>query len=262
MFTKARHIRIYDGTFTQHSHLPPNQSNSEPALFQLLQSSALGAAYDEQAHPPCPPRTPALRAVSDWMFSPRSSKQPVLWIHGASQALNSSIAQHIADRSTRRGELVGSFFFDSARPQRNSITRLIPTLALQLASSPLRGFQPGLARALHEDPFITHRPIPTQLERLVLEPLRGATATGPFLVIIDALDACRAKEDQLEVLAQLTRIVRVPQSPLRFIVTSANTPHLHCAFDQPGLKAISSSCAVVVAQTTLQALVVHRRRYA
>ncbi|KAG6908249.1 hypothetical protein DXG01_005583 [Tephrocybe rancida] len=147
MFTKARHITINDGTFTQYTHLPPNQSSSEPALFQLLQRSAPGAAYDEQAHPPCPPRTPALRAVSDWMFSPRSSKQPVLWIHGASQALNSSIAQHVADKCTQRGELVGSFFFDSARPKLSNITRLIPTLALQLANSPLRGFQPGLPKA-------------------------------------------------------------------------------------------------------------------
>ncbi|KAG6904444.1 hypothetical protein DXG01_009893, partial [Tephrocybe rancida] len=67
-------------------------------LFQLFQFSAPGASYDAKAHPPCPPTTPALRAVSSWMFSKRCSERPVLWLHGPSRALNSSIAYHIADK--------------------------------------------------------------------------------------------------------------------------------------------------------------------
>ncbi|KAG6906417.1 hypothetical protein DXG01_014054 [Tephrocybe rancida] len=248
MFDKARYTTIHGGTFTQHTHLPAGQSSSEPALFQLLEHSALGATYDVQAHPPCHPGTPALRTVSDWMYSPRSSKKPVLWLHGASQALNSSIAKHVADKCAQRGELAGSFFFSSepARPKQDSITHLVPTLALQLARSPLRGFQPALLTALHEDPTPIRQPIPTQVERMILEPLQGVTSPGPFLVIIDALDQCEGEENQREVLAQLARIVREPHNPLRFIITSANAPHLRRAFDASDLKVVSASSSIVV----------------
>ncbi|KAG6914142.1 hypothetical protein DXG01_002230, partial [Tephrocybe rancida] len=165
--------------------------------------------------------------------------------------LNSSIAQYVAQRRAQRGKLAASFFFNSARPKYASITYVVPTLALQLALSPLRGFRPHLAKALHEDPFINCRSFPTQVERLLLEPLRSVSATPPFLVVIDALDQCEGEENQREVLAQLARIVRAPRSPLRFIVTSTNAPHLHRAFDQPELKAVSSSAGVAANPTTV-----------
>ncbi|KAG6910931.1 hypothetical protein DXG01_005985 [Tephrocybe rancida] len=248
MFDKARHTTINGGTFTQHTHLPQSQSNTEPALIQLLQHSAPTAAYDAQAHPPCHPGTPALRTVSEWMFSPRSSRKPLLWLHGPSQALNSAIAKHVATKCALRGELTGNFFFSSqsARPKQNSIAHFVPTLALQLALSPLRGFQPGLLRAMHEGPPppLIRQPIPTQVERLLLEPLQGGTAPGPFLIVIDALDQCDGKEDQHEILAQLARIVQGPQNPLRIIVTSASAPHLRCYFKSNKL-AVSSRMDVV-----------------
>ncbi|KAG6906206.1 hypothetical protein DXG01_015226 [Tephrocybe rancida] len=250
MFTKARHTTIHGGTFTQHTHLLTSHSSSEPALFQLLEHSALGAAHDVQAHPPCHPGTPALRTVSDWMYSPRSSKKPVLWLHGPSQALNSSIAKHIADKCAQRGELAASFFFssESARPKQNDITHLVPTLTLQLARSPLRGFQPGLLKALHEDPSPIHQPIPTQVERLIMEPLQGVTFPGPLLVIINGLDQCKGEENQREVLTQLARIVQEPHNPLHFIITSTNAPHLRRAFDAPVLKAVGTSSSILPPQ--------------
>ncbi|KAG6915843.1 hypothetical protein DXG01_009629 [Tephrocybe rancida] len=193
-----------------------------------------------------PSRNPALRTVSEWMFSTRSSRKPVLWLHGPSQALNSSVAKHIADKCAQRGELAGSFFFssESAHPKQNSIMHLVPTLALQLAHSPVRGFQPGLLKALHEDPFVTCQPIPTQVERLLLEPLQGVNAPGPFLVVIDALDQCQGEENQREVLTQLARMVQEQQNPLRFIVTSTKAAHLHRAFHSPAFHAISGSAAI------------------
>ncbi|KAG6913898.1 hypothetical protein DXG01_003651, partial [Tephrocybe rancida] len=212
--------------------------------------SAPTAAYDAQAHPPCHPGTPALRTVSEWMFSTRSSRNPVLWLHGPSQALNSSIAKHVADKCAQRGELAGSFFFSSepTRPKQNSITHLVPTLALQLAFSPLRGFRPALLKALDEDPSLIHQSIPTQVERLILEPLQGLTSPGPFLVIIDALDQCKDEENQREVLAQLARIMQEPHNPLRFIITSTNAPHLRRAFDAPDLNAVSASSSILPTQ--------------
>ncbi|KAG6904794.1 hypothetical protein DXG01_007106, partial [Tephrocybe rancida] len=202
--------------------------------------SAPTAAYDAQAHPPCHPGTPALRTVSEWMFSARCSRKPVLWLHGSSQALNSSIAKHVADKCAQRGELAGSFFFSSepTRPMQNSITHLVPTLALQLAFSPLRGFRPALLKALHEDLSLIHQSIPTQ----------GVASPGPFLVIIDALDQCEGEENQREVLAQLARIVQEPHVQLRFIITSTNVLDLRRAFDAPDLKAVSASSSILPTQ--------------
>ncbi|KAG6915842.1 hypothetical protein DXG01_009628 [Tephrocybe rancida] len=246
MFAKARHTTINGGTFIQHTHLLTSQSSSESALIQLLQHSALTAAYDAQAHPPCHPGNPALRTVSEWMFSTGNSRKPVLWLHGPSQTLNSSIAKHVATKCAQRGELAGSFFFssESARPKQNSIAHFVPTLALQLALSPLCGFRPGLLKAMHKDPSITRQPIPTQVERLLLEPLQGKTAPGPFFIVIDALDQCEDEKDQHEVLAQLARIVQGPQNPLRFIVTSTSIPHLQHYF-KPNELVVSSRVDVL-----------------
>ncbi|KAG6905519.1 hypothetical protein DXG01_002247 [Tephrocybe rancida] len=248
MFTKARHTTINGGTFTQHTHLLTSQSSSEPALFQLLEHSALGAAHNVQAHSTCHPETPSLRTVSDWMYSPHSSRKPVLWLHGPSQALNSSIVKYVADKCAQRGELAASFFFssESTHPKQNGITHLVPTLDLQLARSPLRGFQRALLKVLYEDSSPLRQPIPMQVERLILEPLQGVTSPGPFLMIINGLDQCEGEENQHEVLAQLARIIQEPHNPLRFIITSMNAPHLRHAFDAPDLKAVSASSSIMV----------------
>ncbi|KAG6915838.1 hypothetical protein DXG01_009624 [Tephrocybe rancida] len=157
----------------------------------------------------------------------------------------SAIAKHVATKCAQRGELAGSFFFSSefARPKQNSIIHFVPTLALQLMLSPLRGFQPGLLKALLEDPFVIRRAIPTQVERLLLEPLQGVTS-GPFLVVIDALDQCEAEENQYEVLTQLARIAQGLQNPLRFIVTSSSAPHFRHYFKSNKL-AVSSRVDVL-----------------
>ncbi|KAG6905089.1 hypothetical protein DXG01_005163 [Tephrocybe rancida] len=129
-----------------------------------------------------------------------------------------------------------------------------PILALLLALSPLHESQPGLVKALQETPSVAHGALPTQVEQLLLQPLRGASVPGLFLVIVDALDQCEGEENQREVLAQLVRIVRAPRNPLRFIVTSANAPHLHHAFNEPEWKAVSSSTGVTNLMTPGEAL--------
>ncbi|KAG6863102.1 hypothetical protein C0991_008168 [Blastosporella zonata] len=145
------------------------------------------------------------------MFSTHNSKKPVLFLQGplTTPDFTSSIAQHLARKCEKRGELAGSFFFSSTRPKCHSVDRFVVTLALQLSQN-IPGFHNGLVKSLNEDPFITQRPIPTQVERLVLEPLRNVTETshGPYLVVVDALDKCEGKEQQSEVLAQIARIVR------------------------------------------------------
>ncbi|KAG6826118.1 hypothetical protein H0H92_001065 [Tricholoma furcatifolium] len=190
-----------------------------------MHAYASGAPYDSQQYEECPcgPQTTiALDVFEKWMYS-QGGRKPVLWLHGQSPAFTSSITQHLSRQCAKHGELGASFFFNPARPRCGSINHLIPTIAFQLSLS-IPCFYSGLIEAMEEDPYVMNRPLALQVERLILRPLKGVTAKGPFLIVIDALDECEDEEDQREVLTEVLRIANTPRNPLRFVITSSSAP--------------------------------------
>ncbi|KAH0586013.1 hypothetical protein H2248_007290 [Termitomyces sp. 'cryptogamus'] len=241
MFTKARNVTVNGGEFKVE-----NIYHSDPLITQLHQASAAGALYDAQDHPPLterPLEAPAktIQEVLDWFSSPES--KPLLHVRGPSKSTNSAIACTIVERSKERGQFAAGFFFNSRRPKCSSIKHLVPTIADQLIEL-IPGFYTNLTRSLHGDPFFLVRPIPTQVDQLILQPLHEITARGPFLVIIDALDDCASEEDQHEILTQISRIVLAHQDLIRFVILTSPAPHLKHLFDQLEFRSISNSLVV------------------
>ncbi|KAG6808756.1 hypothetical protein H0H92_003002 [Tricholoma furcatifolium] len=225
MFHRSRNILINGGTFTVHTHVETNGSEYSNSLLHLMHASAPGAAYDSQQYPRCPRgphTTAAFNAIEKWMFS-EAGEKPILWLHGQSRTFTSSIAQHLSKQCAKRGELAASFFFSSEQPKCSSVNHLITTIALQLSLS-IPNFYSGIVEVMEDDPFIMNRPLPIQVERLILRPLKGITAKGPFLVVIDALGRCKGEENQREFLTQVLRIVNLLRNPLRFVITSSFAP--------------------------------------
>ncbi|KAG6823984.1 hypothetical protein H0H92_008394 [Tricholoma furcatifolium] len=204
------------------------------ALPHLMHSSAPDAEYRSQQHVDCPrgpQTTSALKVLDKWMFSKAGAgRKSILWLECTSPTFTSSIAQHVSRQCTKRGELAASFFFNPERPKCGSFDHLIPTIALQLARSIPR-FQYSLSEAMEDDPFIVYRSLPTQVERLILRPLRKISEKGPFLVAIDALGKCEGEENQREVLVQVLRITRIPRNPLRLVITSSSAHQLQAVLE-------------------------------
>ncbi|KAG5735819.1 hypothetical protein E4T56_gene7946 [Termitomyces sp. T112] len=241
MFTKARNVTVNGGEFKVE-----NIYHSDPLITQLHQASAAGALYDAQDHPPLterPLEAPAktIQEVLDWFSSPES--KPLLHVRGPSKSTNSAIACTIVERSKERGQFAAGFFFNSRRPKCSSIKHLVPTIADQLIEL-IPGFYTNLTRSFDGDPFFLVRPIPTQVDQLILQPLHEITARGPFLVIIDALDDCASEEDQHEILTQISRIVFAHQDLIRFVILTSLSPHLKHLFDQYEFRSISNSLVV------------------
>ncbi|KAG6810770.1 hypothetical protein H0H92_010398 [Tricholoma furcatifolium] len=213
MFNECSNLTINGGTFTTHTYAERNESNREYNQ------------YDSQQYIECPrgpQTTSALKVLDNWMFSEAGAgRKPILWLECPSPAFTSSIAHHLSKQCAKRGELAASFFFNPGRQKCGSADHLIPTIALQLARA-LPRFDDGLAKTMKEDPFIAHRSLPTQVESLILGPLREISEKGPFLVVIDALGKCEGAENQRDVLAQVLRITSIPRNPLRFVITSSS----------------------------------------
>ncbi|KAG6898502.1 hypothetical protein C0993_006416 [Termitomyces sp. T159_Od127] len=236
MFTGSRNVTINGGHFevTQHIY------DSDPVIH-LQRASALNALYSSQDHLPLPEaQSGTVQAVLKWFSSPES--KPLLLLHGSSQRVRLAIACALVEKGRERRWFAAGFFFNSFRDNCKSAERLVPTIATQLAENIL-GFSESLPEFDRRDLSIIQRsPLATQVDQLVIEPLRNLEATvhGPFLIIINALDKC-AKEDRREILTQISRIVHAHQGLLRFVVLTSGMERL---FNEPEFGSIAFALTI------------------
>lgn len=101
----------------------------------------------------------------------RNDTADIMWLHGPAGSGKSAIAQTICETAAESGQLLASFFFWRASADRNTIRKLFLTLAYQIAlSSPARRVE--IEKVVAREPSIVDRPIPIQLERLIVQPLQ------------------------------------------------------------------------------------------
>ncbi|KAG6874570.1 hypothetical protein C0992_007436 [Termitomyces sp. T32_za158] len=205
--------------------------------IKLYHASALGALYGSQDHLPLPEildaQTEVIQRAWQW-FSSQESK-PLLCLYSPSTSVKSAAARVLVEKAKKHGQFAASFFFTPLRDNCSSAERFIPTIAVQLVKN-IPGFYDSLNRSMHVDPFVLERSsLETQVDQLILEPLHGVTARGPFLIIIDALDKCASEEDQHEILTQISRIVLAHQDLIRFAVLTSERGRL---FNEPEIGSI------------------------
>ncbi|KAG6878932.1 hypothetical protein C0992_006507 [Termitomyces sp. T32_za158] len=248
MFTRARNFVVHDGDFrvTEHNYysdpgkryaliLPNQYPERKSAITKLYHASALGALYGSQDHLPLPEildaQTEIIQRAWKW-FSSQESK-PLLWLYSPSTAVKSAAARVLVEKAKK--QFAASFFFTPLRDNCSSAERFVPTIAVQLVEH-IPGFYDSLIRSMHVDPFVLERSsLETQVDQLILEPLREVTARGPFLIIIDALDKCASEEDRHEILTQISRIVLAHRDLIRFAVLTSERGRL---FNEPEIGSI------------------------
>ncbi|KAJ7797434.1 hypothetical protein B0H13DRAFT_718487 [Mycena leptocephala] len=225
------------------------QCHGEAGLHILYRAAAGDATHDSEdrfPQPRCHPetRTKILDVLGKWTcgIEPREDwnkdevssssddkYSPILWLHGPAGAGKSAIAQTLCQKLEEEGRLGASFFFKRGHPSRGHAKRLFATIAYQLALV-VPNLNRHISQSVEANPSLVDKSIPTQLQKLIVEPCRQNTSTHMLVVVIDGLDECEDQKVQQEILCLIGRAVTEQQLPLRFLIASRPESHIREIF--------------------------------
>ena len=172
-------------------------------------------------------RETVLNDIESWTRD--FNKSPVFWLNGLAGTGKSTIAQTASERVFADGQLGASFFCSRDFEDRSNLRLIFPTLAFQLAHKH-RDFRTILVPLLQSNPDIVHEPLVSQMEELIVKPLKSVDVTT--VVVIDALDECKDKEPSSAILSVLGRFVQqVPK--VKFFITGRPEPRIRTGFRLP-----------------------------
>jgi RecA/RadA recombinase len=151
-----------------------------------------------------------------------SSQQRIFWLDGMAGTGKSTIARTVAHSCNDEGRLGASFFFSRGGGELETARTFVTTLAVQLARRHA-ALRTAICAAVHDHPDIAAQLLSEQWRRLVWGPCERLVRTQeeqaeaeadillpaappvplPLVVVIDALDECKAPTEIEFVLALL-----------------------------------------------------------
>ncbi|CUA77650.1 WD repeat-containing protein 5 homolog [Dictyostelium discoideum] [Rhizoctonia solani] len=155
-----------------------------------------------------------------------SSGPSIFWMNGMAGTGKTTIACTFSQDLEQDKRLAASFFCTRTSAECRDVTRIISTIAYQLArySAP---FQSSLCEVLGDEPDLGSKHVQKQFERLLRDPLLQSADAMPnnLVIVIDALDEC---DDHAGVELILDLLFRHAQSfPLKIYVTSRPEPEIY-----------------------------------
>lgn len=188
---------------------------------------AEGASFEsfaEQHLKTCHPdtRVELLKEISDWVEE--GSMKAVYWLSGMAGTGKSTISRTFAQKASRLGLHVASFFFKRGEGDRGMSSKIFTTITAQLVQK-----EPGLAdlvhRALQTDPSITSKSLKEQFQLLILSPLSQnldseTSSSRTLVIVIDALDECESEDDIRLLIYLFSQANTVHNFSLRVFITS------------------------------------------
>ncbi|EMT67328.1 Vegetative incompatibility protein HET-E-1 [Fusarium odoratissimum] len=187
----ATNVTSVEGKVDSMSHRM-QQTDLTSTLDQLpFVAEALFNSYAEEHSPMCLPETRVqlLAEIDEWVTS--SESKTIFWLNGMAGTGKSTISRTVAQRQLERDCLGANFFFKRGEASRGNMSKLIPTLARQLAIN-IPGMISLIKNAIDADPSLPTKTLAEQFEKLFKEPLRklAASSSDPtsLVIVIDALD--------------------------------------------------------------------------
>ncbi|MCJ1467401.1 hypothetical protein MMC07_006025 [Pseudocyphellaria aurata] len=203
-------------------------------------SYATGAHFDSierDNEPYCLPdtRVDILSRIMDWSADP--GHKSIFWLVGMAGTGKSTIARTIARTLTKQNRLAANFFFSRGRGDLGHASKLLSTIALQLADSS-RALKKYICEAIAEDDGLVRRNMRDQWTKLIIQPIsRLRSDAQPPLILVfvfDALDECESNENIRKFLHLLSGTKELAALQIRVLVTSR--PEIPI---QLGLRAVS-----------------------
>ncbi|CUA77642.1 Kinesin-like protein KIF21B [Rhizoctonia solani] len=168
-----------------------------------------------------------INIMSDLNKWARDSSGPsIFWMNGMAGTGKTTIACTFSNDLEQDKRLAASFFCTRTTAECRDVTRIIPTIAYQLArySAP---FQSSLCEVLGDEPDLGSKHLQKQFERLLHDPLLQSADAMPdnLVIVIDALDECddhTGVELVVDLLFQHARAF-----PLKIYVASRPEPEIY-----------------------------------
>ncbi|KAL7278244.1 hypothetical protein ACG7TL_008220 [Trametes sanguinea] len=241
-----------DEALERHRNQPQGPGDAIPGLhptFSAMYNDSEGGRSE------CEPETrrEALATIFAWILGPGhpdlsafpppvldvDHHRPIMWLYALAGAGKSTLAQTTAQWCDSRRILAASFF--CARDgDRSNVLAIMPTIAQQLARLCVV-FREALREAVANNPNVHQMSVASQLQTLIIEPLRKAVKGGShafdgLVVIIDALDECM-DDEAVSVVVKSLSLHHERVAPLKFLVTSRPEPNIKAGFVLPALAA-------------------------
>ncbi|KAK2690898.1 hypothetical protein QWA68_010368 [Fusarium oxysporum] len=232
-------------------HVPVRQLKESPRVLEILQSlegkvdsmshrmqqtdltstldqlpfvaEALFNSYAEEHSPMCLPETRVqlLAEIDEWVTS--SESKTIFWLNGMAGTGKSTISRTVAQRQLERDCLGANFFFKRGEASRGNMSKLVPTLARQLAIH-IPGMISLIKNAIDADPSLPTKTLAEQFEKLFKEPLRklAASSSDPtsLVIVIDALDECEGEFQIKRIISLFADMEYLDSLKLKVLITS------------------------------------------
>ncbi|KDN39373.1 hypothetical protein RSAG8_08890, partial [Rhizoctonia solani AG-8 WAC10335] len=169
-------------------------------------------------------RNLVLLGLDTWL---RDADAPtVYWMNGMAGTGKTTIAYTFSEQLEDRERLAASFFCTRTSADCRTVTRIVPTIAYQLARYSIP-FQSVLYEILGKEPDAGSKNATKQFERLLRDPLLKVKDAMPdnLVIVVDALDECEDRNGVETILDMLFRYAK--DLPLRFFVTSRPEPEIY-----------------------------------
>jgi hypothetical protein len=175
-------------------------------------------------------RTEILKSIIDWV-NDTTHHQNTFWLHGLAGYGKSALATTLASHFGDSGQLGAFIFFDRDVTERSDPTKVVRTLAHQLASSDPRTGA-AIRAVVERNSNISLSPLPLQFQKLVVDPL--STLEIPrraAVIVLDALNECGTAVTRQPLLELLTNDFSKLPFYIRTIVTSRAEIDIRNAFE-------------------------------
>ncbi|RAH46267.1 uncharacterized protein BO95DRAFT_120599 [Aspergillus brunneoviolaceus CBS 621.78] len=192
---------------------------------------ALFDSYDNE-HEEClkGTRTNLLDEVETWIKS--KDRKCIFWLNGMAGTGKSTIAQTIARKLDKRGELSATFFFKRGEADRGNAKYFVSTLAGQLIIKH-QELASHVFTAIKRDSNLVFKSLDIQFEKLLYQPLERLclTQSTTVVIIIDALDECDRDPDLQLIIHCLFKIQEIKSLRFRVFLTSRPELPIRCGFN-------------------------------
>ena len=163
-------------------------------------------------------REGVLGDIGRW-FTNEGSRR-VFWLNGLAGTGKSIIAQSFTETASANGKLGASFFCLRDFEDRSNLQKISPALAFQLTCH-YPHFRQNLLDVVKEGPHVGHESLCSQMEKLLVGPLRATQAAqqpqGPFLDLTGLPSTVPGPLSPLSSLARVSDSTssRTPSPPLQ-----------------------------------------------
>lgn len=168
----------------------------------------------------------------DWISGNVPRKAWIAWLNGAAGAGKSAICQSFAEVCIQRGVKIASFFFFRSDETRSTIDPLVATLAYQIIQL-LPALKDIVVQTIEAHPLIFEQSLETQLDLLIVQPLRHiqSTLTTTLLIIIDGVDECTGDEIQMNMIRTLAELLCAKDINMVVLFASRCENQIQMVFD-------------------------------